>query len=244
MEMTQVDRASFRSQPNSCFRYVSRLFQSLTPVMENKNSLTFWCKSRWLGNLILNISKRKTTYILDFPDPSSSRQCHLKTVSANQEQTIKSCVAELLSHLQLFAIPWTASSPGVCSNSCPSSRWCHPTISSSVVPFSSCPQSFPASGSFPMSQLFASGGQSTGASPSASVLPTNIQDWLPLGLAGWISLQSKGLSRVLQHHSSKASSSSTLGILYGPVLTSIRDYWKNHSFDYKYLCRQSNVSAF
>ena len=187
MEMTQVDRASFRSQPNSCFRYVSRLFQSLTPVMENKNSLTFWCKSRWLGNLILNISKRKTTYILDFPDPSSSRQCHLKTVSANQEQTIKSCVAELLSHLQLFAIPWTASSPGVCSNSCPSSRWCHPTISSSVVPFSSCPQSFPASGSFPMSQLFASGGQSTGASPSASVLPTNIQDCTSFRI-GWLDL--------------------------------------------------------
>ena len=86
--------------------------------------------------------------------------------------------------------------PGVCSNSCPSSRWCHPTISSSVVPFSSCPQSFLAPGSFQMSQLFASGGQSIGVSASASVLPMNIQDWFPLGLTGWISLQSKGLSRV------------------------------------------------
>ena len=83
--------------------------------------------------------------------------------------------------------------PGVYSNSCPLSRWCHPTISSSVVPFSSCLQSFPASGSFQMSQLFASGGQSIGVSASTSVFPMNIQDWFPLGWTGWISLQSKAL---------------------------------------------------
>ena len=88
-------------------------------------------------------------------------------------------------------------SPGVCSGSCPSSQWCHPTILSSVVPFSSCPQSFPASGSFPVSQLFTSGGQSIGASASASVLPVNIQGWFSLGLTNLISLLSKGLSRVL-----------------------------------------------
>ena len=82
--------------------------------------------------------------------------------------------------------------PGASSNSCPSSQWCHPTISSSVVPFSSCLQSFPASGSFPMSQFFASGGQSTGASAPASVLPMSIQDWFPLGWTCLISLQSKG----------------------------------------------------
>ena len=86
-------------------------------------------------------------------------------------------------------------SPGVCSNSCPLSQWCHPTISSSVVPFSSSPQSFPASGSFPMSRPFASGGQSIRASASVSVLPMNIQDWFPLGWTGLISLLSKGLSR-------------------------------------------------
>ena len=86
--------------------------------------------------------------------------------------------------------------PGVYSNSCPLSRWCHPTISSSVIPFSSCPQSLPASGSFPMSQLFASVGKSTGVTASASVLPMNTQDWSPLGWTGWISLQSKGLSRI------------------------------------------------
>ena len=86
--------------------------------------------------------------------------------------------------------------PGVHPNPCPLSRWCHPTISSSVVPFSSCLQSFPASGYFPMSQLFASGGQSIGVSASTSVLPMNTQDWSPLGWTVWIALQSKGLSRV------------------------------------------------
>ena len=85
--------------------------------------------------------------------------------------------------------------PGIYSNSCPLSWWCHPAISSSVVPFSSCPQSLPASGSFPMSQFFAWGGQSTGVSAPASVLPMNTQDWSPLGGTGWISLQSKGLSK-------------------------------------------------
>ena len=89
--------------------------------------------------------------------------------------------------------------PGACSNSCPWSQWCHPTISSSVVPFSSCLQSFPASGSFPRSQFFTSGGQSIEVSASASVLPMNIQGWFPLGLTGWSSLQSKGLSRVLSN---------------------------------------------
>ena len=84
-------------------------------------------------------------------------------------------------------------SPGTWSNSCPLCWWCYPTISSSVIPFSSCPQSFPASGSFPMSQLFASGGQSIGISASASVFPMNVQDWFPLGSIGWISLLSKGL---------------------------------------------------
>ena len=96
-------------------------------------------------------------------------------------------------------------SPRVCSNSCPSSRWCHPTISPSVVPFSSCHQSFPESGSFWMNQLFQSGGQSTGVSASTSVLPTNTQDPSPLGWTGWISLQSKEISSLLQHLSSKAS---------------------------------------
>ena len=95
--------------------------------------------------------------------------------------------------------PCPSPTPGVHSNSCPSSRWCHPAISSSVIPFSSCPQSLPASESFPMSQLFAWGGQSTGVSALASFLPKNTQDWSPLGWTGWISLQSKGLSRVFSN---------------------------------------------
>ena len=107
--------------------------------------------------------------------------------------------------LQHISLPCPSPTPGACSNSRPSSRWCHPTISSSVVPFSSCLQSFPALGSFPMSQFFASSGQCIGASASASVLPVNIQDWFPLRLTGLISLQSKGLLSPFQHHSSKAS---------------------------------------
>ena len=108
----------------------------------------------------------------------------------------KSCLT-LRSHGRQHArLPCPSLSPWVCSNSCPLSRWCHPTISSSVVPVSSCPQSFPASGSLPVSQFFTSGGQSIGVSASTSVLPMNIQDWIPLGWIGWISLQSKGLSRV------------------------------------------------
>ena len=101
--------------------------------------------------------------------------------------------------LQHARPPCPSPTHGVHSNSCPSSRWCHPAISSSVVPFSSCPQSLPASGSFPMSQLFTWGGQSIGVSASASVLPMNPQDWSPLEWTGWISLQSKGLSRVFSN---------------------------------------------
>ena len=114
---------------------------------------------------------------------------------------------ELWCWRRLLRVPWTAApqlsypslSPSACSNSSPLSRWCHPTISSSVVSFSSCPQSFSASGSFPMSQLFVSGGQSIGVTASASVLPVNIQDWFPLGWTGWISLQSKRLSKVFSN---------------------------------------------
>ena len=98
--------------------------------------------------------------------------------------------------LQLVRLPCPSPTPGVYSNSCPSSQWCHQPSHPLSSPFSSCLQSFPASGSFPMSQLFASGGHSIGVSASASVLPMNIQDWSPLGLTGWISLQSKGLSGV------------------------------------------------
>ena len=114
--------------------------------------------------------------------------------------------------------------------------------SSSAALFSSCLQSFPASGSFPMSQLFASGGQSIGTSTSASVLPVNFQGWFPLGLTGLISLLSKGLSSLLQHHSAKASILQ-LSAFYMVQLTCVCDHWKNHSFDYTDLSWQSDVSA-
>ena len=120
--------------------------------------------------------------------------------------------------------------PEAYSNSCPSSRWCHQTIASSATPFSSCLQPFPVAGSFQMSQFFSSGGQSIGASASASVLPMNIQDWFPLEVTGLISLQSRGLSRVFNTQF-KNISSLALSLLYGPTLTSIHDYWRNHSFD-------------
>ena len=101
--------------------------------------------------------------------------------------------------LQHTRPPCPSPTPGVHPNPCPLSRWCHPTISFSVITFSSCLQSFLASGSFPKSQFFASGGQSIGVSASASVFPMNIQDWFPLGLTGWISVQSKGLSRIFSN---------------------------------------------
>ena len=106
----------------------------------------------------------------------------------------------LRSHeLQHARTPCPSPTPRVYSNSCPLSQWCHPTILSSVIPFSSCLQSFPASGSFQMSQLFTSAGQTIGVLPSTSVLPVNTQDWFPLGWTGWISLQSKGLSRLFSN---------------------------------------------
>ena len=119
----------------------------------------------------------------------------------NSVQFSRSVVSDSLRphELQHARPPCPSPTPRVHSKSCPSSRWCHPAISSSVVPFSSCPQSLPASGSFPMSQLFAWGGPSIGVSALASLLPMNTQDWSPLGWTGWTSLQSKGLSRVFSN---------------------------------------------
>ena len=133
--------------------------------------------------------------------------------------------------LQHTRPPCPSLTPGVYSNSDPLSQGCHPAISSSVILFSSCLQSFPASESFQMSQLFALGGQSIGVSASASVLPMNTQDWFPLGWTGWISLQPKGLSSVFSTPQYKSIDSSALSFLRSPTLTSIHDHWKNHSLD-------------
>ena len=132
--------------------------------------------------------------------------------------------------LQHSSPPCPSPTPRVHPKQCPLSRWCHPTISSYIVPFSSCLQSFPASGSFQMSQLFTSGGQNIGVWASTSVLPMNTQDRSPLGWPGWISLQSRGLKSQESSPTPqfKSINSPVLSFLYSPSLTSIHDYWKNH----------------
>ena len=133
--------------------------------------------------------------------------------------------------LQHTRLPCPPSTSGACSNPCPSRQWCHPTILSLVIRFSSSLQSFPASGSFPVSQFSPSGGQSIGASASASILPMNIQDWFPLGLTGWISLQLRDSQEYSPTPQFQSLNSLVIGFLYSPTLISRYDYWKNHSFD-------------
>ena len=133
--------------------------------------------------------------------------------------------------LQHARPPCPSPTPGVESNSCPLSWWRHPTISSSVVPFSSCLLSFPASGSFPMSQLFASGGQNIGVSASTSVLPSNAQNWFPLGWTGWSPCSPRDSRESSPTPQFKSINSSVLSFLYSPTLTPVHDYWKNHSLE-------------
>ena len=147
---------------------------------------------------------------------------------------------------RLFLTPWTAARqarlpcpsppPGTCSNSCPLNWWCHPAISSSVIPFSSRLQSFPASGSFPVSQFLVSGGQSTGASASASALPKNIQGWFPLGLLVVSPCSPRNSQESSPAPHFKSINSLVFSLLYGSRLTYVHDYWKNHSFDSMGLC--------
>ena len=146
---------------------------------------------------------------------------------------------QLLSRVWLFVTPWTVARQVSLSIT---NSWSllklmsiksltPSTISSSIIPFFSCSQSFLESRSFRVSQFFSSGGQSVGVSALVSVLPMNIQEWFPLGWTNWISLQSKGLLRVFSNNTVQKHNSSMLSFLYSPTLTSIHDYWKNHSFD-------------
>ena len=146
--------------------------------------------------------------------------------------------------LQHIRSPCPSPTLGVYPYSCPLSWWCHPTMSSSVIPFSSHFQSFPIPGSFQMSQLFASGGQNIGASASTSVLPMNTQDWPPLGWTGWISLQSKGLSRVFSN--TTVQKHQFFGAQLSSQSNSHIHTWllENYSLDWMDLCWQSNVSTF
>ena len=157
-----------------------------------------------------------------------------------------------LSRVRLFETPWTEVCQAslsfpisrVYTNSCPLSQWCHPNTSSSVTLFSSCLQSFPASGSFPASWLFTSGSQGIGASASAPALPVKIQSWFPLELTGVIPCSPRDTQESSPAPQFKSINSLALSLLYGPTLISISDYWKNHSFDYMDLCQQSDVTAF
>ena len=156
--------------------------------------------------------------MLGAPHPCSSYVVAVQSLS---------CVWLPVDHgLQHARLPW------VHSNSCPLSWWCHPTISFSVAPFSFCPQSFPASESFPVSRLFASGGQTIGASASAPVLSVEIQGCFPLGLTSLLSFLSKELlSKSFPAPQFEGINSSALSLFYCPALTSMHDYWKNHSFN-------------
>ena len=146
--------------------------------------------------------------------------------------------------LQHYRLLCPSLSPRVCSNLCPLSQWCYLTISSSATFFSFCFQSFPASRSFPLSRLFVSGGQSIGASTSAWVLSVNIQAWFPLGLTGLISLLSKGLWRVFSSTTVRSINSLAFNFLHCPTLMSVHNFWDNHSFDHRDICRQSDVAFF
>ena len=184
----------------SCFSHV-QLFEALWTVAHQAPlSMGFFRQQYWNG---LHCPPPE-----DLPDPgirpaslmSPASEFFTTSVQSVQFSSVAQACPTLWPHESQHARPSCLSpTPGVYSNSCPSSRWWHPAISSSVVPFTSCPQTLPASGAFPMSQLFAWGGQSTGVSASASVLPTNTQDWSLLRWTGWISLQSKGLSRVFSN---------------------------------------------
>ena len=186
----------------------------------------FYCW--WHESLEMLYSLSKERVVLEFEPRRLNSQLQISSV-----QLSRSVVSDSLRlcELQHARPPCPSPTPRVHPNPCPLSWWCHLTISSSVVPFSSCPQSFPASGSFQMSQFFTSGGQSIGVLASASVLPMNIQDWFPLGWTGWNSLQSKGLQESSPTPQFKSINSFALNFLYSPTLTSIHDHWKNHSLD-------------
>ena len=195
-------------------RWKLNLSPHQTPVLRVKPSV-------WLRAPLSRPQSRRATpdRLLQSTPPAF---CPLYLVGHYRRQIYSLHVVQWLSRVQLFVTPYgrqharlscPSLSPRVCSKPHPLSQWCHPTISSSVAHFSSCPQSFPESGSLPRSQFFTSGGQSIGVSASAWVLPVNIQGWFPLGLTGWISLQSKGLSESSLAPQFESINSSVLSLL-------------------------------
>ena len=166
-------------------------------VLSNIQQPALWAGFKLLGRTCENTT-RETRYSLHTMEQYKKSNTLGKTSVSQFSYSVMSNSSRPHGN-QNAGPPCPSPTPGSCSNSCPSSQWCHPTISSSIMPFSSCLQSFPASGSFPMIQFFTSGGQSIGASASILVLPMNTQDWSPLGQTGLISSQSKGLSRVFSN---------------------------------------------
>ena len=227
----------------SLSQLLKKILKQANKQKENKKSLQFsklsilrvkfpWKNSHFLeffhpgSSVIWGISLPATPY----SHLVSSRSVDFKASSVQFSHSVVSDA--LWPHgLQHTRLPCPSPTPRACSNSCPLSWWCHPTIPSPVVPFSSCLQSFPASRSFPVSQFFASGGQSIGVSAIASILPMNIRDWFPLGLTDSISLQSKDSQETSPTPQFQSINSLVLSFVYSSTLTSIHDYWKNHIFD-------------
>ena len=203
------------------------LKESLQPGWEDLYQvlLTSSCTMKLKGNWLLDEFPLPKAPTLDW---SIEGTAYLSSVQFSRSVMSDSLQPHELQHARP---PCPSPTPGVHPNTCPLSWWCHPTISSSVIPFSSCPQSFPASGSFQTSQLFAWGGQSIRVSASTSVLPMNTQDWYSLGWTGWIYLQSKWLSRVFSNTTVQKHQFLVLSFLYSLTLTSIHGHWKNHSLD-------------
>ena len=168
------------------------------------------------------------TYKSIFKTPNRKSAKHMTSVQFSHSVVSDSLRPHELQHARP---PYPSPTPQVHSDSRPLSQWSHPAISPSVVPLSSCPQSLTASESVPMSQLFPWGGQSIGVSALVSLLPKKSQGWSPSEWTGWISLQSKGLSRVFSNTTVQNINSSALSLLHSPMLTSIHDHWKNHSLD-------------
>ena len=188
----------------------------------------------WMSSLPPLGAVRWRTIRMDFVSPlSHPGNCHDHTPTSFQYFIQPLSMSDSLRRheLQHAKLPCPPLSPGVYSNSCPLNQWCCLTISSSTICFSSCPQSLPVSESFPMNQFFTSAVQSIGVSALASVLPMNILDWFPLGWTGWISLQSKGLSRVFSNTTVQKHQFFKTQLSLWSSFTSIHDYWKNHSFD-------------
>ena len=189
----------------------------------------FLCFSRWQYNdqnrLFENDHQKRNSHAFLLIKVSLKIQGEKKQSQVSSVQFSHSVMSDSLRPhgLQDTRLPCPSQTPGACSNSCPLSQWCRPTISSSVDPFSSRLQSFPESGSFPMSQFFTSGGQGIGVSALASVLPMNIQDWLSLEWTGWISLQSKGLSRVFCNTTVQKHQFFSPQLSFGPTFISVHD---------------------